>query len=170
MPPHASRIEVTEHALLDNPGAGQAHAAEPAQRAASRIALDDFGTGYSSLSYLHQFPLQALKIDRSFVAELPRRGRQQSLAVVRAILALADSLGMHVIAEGIEDECSAQALLRARLRARPGLSVRHAAAGSGLAEGGQTAVAGLIRPAGVAWCGCRLRMRVARQARPPSPR
>jgi len=74
------------------------------------VALDDFGTGYSSLSYLHQYPLQALKIDRSFVAELRPDDDGSSSAVVRAIQALAGSLDMQVIAEGIETESQLQAL------------------------------------------------------------
>lgn len=93
------RLEITEGALLDNP--------EHIRRVLLRlryagvlVQLDDFGTGYSSLSYLHRFPIHALKIDRSFVAELSARG--SSAAVVRAIVALAESLGIEVIAEGVE--------------------------------------------------------------------
>jgi EAL domain-containing protein (putative c-di-GMP-specific phosphodiesterase class I) len=73
------------------------------------VALDDFGTGYSSLSYLHQYPIQTLKIDRSFIVEMEHEG---GVAVVRAIQVLADSLDMQVIAEGIEDEQQRQALLQ----------------------------------------------------------
>lgn len=77
------------------------------------IALDDFGTGYSSLSYLHQYPFETLKIDRSFITELPPDDSEtQGLALVRAIQVLADSLRMKVIAEGIEEESQRQALLR----------------------------------------------------------
>jgi EAL domain-containing protein (putative c-di-GMP-specific phosphodiesterase class I) len=77
------------------------------------IALDDFGTGYSSLSYLHQYPIETLKIDRSFVIELPAEDTDaHSTAVVRAIQALADSLRMQVIAEGIETEAQMRALRR----------------------------------------------------------
>jgi EAL domain-containing protein (putative c-di-GMP-specific phosphodiesterase class I) len=64
--------------------------------------LDDFGTGFSALSYLHRFPIQSLKIDRSFVAGLDDDTRTESLALVRAILALAGTLGIETIGEGIE--------------------------------------------------------------------
>jgi EAL domain-containing protein (putative c-di-GMP-specific phosphodiesterase class I) len=80
------------------------------------VALDDFGTGYSSLSYLHQYPFETLKIDRSFITELPREGESQGVAVVRAIQVLADSLHMLVIAEGIEEEYQRQALMRVGCR------------------------------------------------------
>ncbi len=95
------RLEVTEGALLEDP--------EPIcacllrLREAGVVAqLDDFGTGYSSLSYLHRFPIRALKIDRSFVAGLAAEEVDSSTAVVRAIIALAGSLRLEVIAEGIE--------------------------------------------------------------------
>ena len=65
-----------------------------------RLALDDFGTGYSSLSYLQQFPLDTVKIDRTFVATLGQaRG---GLAIIRATLAMAQALGLRVTAEGVE--------------------------------------------------------------------
>ena len=67
--------------------------------------LDDFGTGFSALSYLHRFPISGLKIDRSFVAGLNQEdGRQESLALVRAILALAGTLGIETVGEGVETE------------------------------------------------------------------
>jgi EAL domain-containing protein (putative c-di-GMP-specific phosphodiesterase class I) len=76
------------------------------------VVLDDFGTGYSSLSYLHQYPFETLKIDRSFITELPVDDEQtQALALVRTIQVLADSLHMRVIAEGIEEESQRRALL-----------------------------------------------------------
>jgi diguanylate cyclase (GGDEF)-like protein len=108
VPATCLRVEVTEHTLLENPaqvkrilGNLRAHGAG--------VSLDDFGTGYSSLSYLHQYPIQTLKIDRSFIVEMEHEG---GVAVVRAIQVLADSLGMQVIAEGIEDEHQRQALLQ----------------------------------------------------------
>ena len=97
--PQRVRLEITEGALLDEP--------ETMRRMLLRlrdagvlVQLDDFGTGYSSLSYLHRFPIHSLKIDRSFVADLS--ADSGSTAIVRAIMALADSLGLEVIAEGIE--------------------------------------------------------------------
>jgi EAL domain-containing protein (putative c-di-GMP-specific phosphodiesterase class I) len=97
------RLEVTEGALLEQPEEVQACLAR-LREAGVLTLLDDFGTGYSSLSYLHRFPLHGLKIDRSFVAELRSGESGGSTAIVRAIRLLADSLGMEVIAEGIETE------------------------------------------------------------------
>ena len=65
-----------------------------------RLAIDDFGTGYSSLSYLRQFPIDILKIDRSFVASLD--GSDDSLGLVRSILDLGSTLRLDTVAEGIE--------------------------------------------------------------------
>ncbi len=95
------RIELTEGALLDDSQL-VLDTLEQLRDAGIWAQLDDFGTGYSALSYLHRFPLSALKIDRSFVADLTRTDGQGSQAVVRAILALSHSLGIDVVGEGIE--------------------------------------------------------------------
>ncbi|WP_225578420.1 MULTISPECIES: EAL domain-containing protein [Rhodanobacter] len=110
VPPSSIRVEVIERTLLDNP-AQVKRMLENLRLQGMGIALDDFGTGYSSLSYLHQYPFDALKIDRSFVTELDSDRKGQGAAVIRAIQVLADALSMQVIAEGIENTAQQQALL-----------------------------------------------------------
>jgi diguanylate cyclase (GGDEF)-like protein len=101
--PHRLRIEITEGALLDD--TARALRMLRTLRSNGVLAqLDDFGTGFSALSYLHRFPLECLKIDRSFVSGLVGDTRPESMAVVRAIQALSGSLGIHTIAEGVETE------------------------------------------------------------------
>jgi predicted signal transduction protein with EAL and GGDEF domain len=122
--PQAVRIEVTEGALLENPD--QVRETLFALRQAGVLAaLDDFGTGYSSLSYLHRFPLHALKIDRSFVADLEAGRAGGSAAVVRAVLALAATLGMEVVAEGIETSDQRACLLELGCRIGQGFLFAH---------------------------------------------
>lgn len=101
VPASRLRIEITEVALLDD-APRISHALESLRERGVLAQLDDFGTGFSALSYLHRFPIAALKIDRSFIAGLDGDGRAESVAVVRAIVALADSLGIETIAEGVE--------------------------------------------------------------------
>jgi diguanylate cyclase (GGDEF)-like protein len=101
--PRRLRIEITEVALLDD--APRALRILNTLRSHGVLALlDDFGTGFSALSYLHRFPIQALKIDQSFVAGLEGEMHAESLALVRAILALAGTLGIDTIGEGVESE------------------------------------------------------------------
>jgi diguanylate cyclase (GGDEF)-like protein/PAS domain S-box-containing protein len=92
-------LELTESVLLDREGAPMTSLTR-LHELGIRLAIDDFGTGYSSLSYLHDLPIDILKIDISFVAALDA-GREAP-AVVRSIIRLAGTLGLHTIAEGIE--------------------------------------------------------------------
>jgi diguanylate cyclase (GGDEF)-like protein/PAS domain S-box-containing protein len=100
VPPSALRLEITESTLMHEPEAIQRIVSDVCA-AGVGLHLDDFGTGYSSLAALHQFPVDALKIDRSFVAALGPDGTENDV-IVRSTIALAHSLGLHVIAEGIE--------------------------------------------------------------------
>ncbi|WP_434656301.1 bifunctional diguanylate cyclase/phosphodiesterase [Chromobacterium violaceum] len=99
LPPAMLHLEITESALIDQPEAA-ATAMQALHGLGVRLALDDFGTGYSALSYLHRYRFDVLKIDQSFVFDLDRK--QESVAIVRAILALARALDLEVVAEGVE--------------------------------------------------------------------
>jgi diguanylate cyclase (GGDEF)-like protein len=107
---NALEIELTESALMTNPEQS-AGILKQLRKIGVSVAIDDFGTGYSSLSYLRRFPIDKLKIDRSFITDLTVNRTDES--IVRAIVSLARSVGLTVVAEGIE---SAQQLeLVARL-------------------------------------------------------
>ena len=107
LPPAALRLEITETAVMRNPEDALA-VLNRLHRMGVGLKLDDFGTGYSSLMYLHRFPIDTLKIDRSFVTRLP--GAPESAAIIRAILTLARSLQMDVVAEGVETSRQAEVL------------------------------------------------------------
>ena len=92
-------LELTEGVLMKNAG-GTVEVLNALKRMGVQLSIDDFGTGYSSLSYLQRFPVDLLKIDQSFVADVTTNG--SNAAIVTAIIALADSLGMNVLAEGVE--------------------------------------------------------------------
>lgn len=92
-------FEVTEHGLMKR-AAAVTRLLEQIRARNIEISIDDFGTGYSSLSYLHRYPINTLKIDRCFVRNLHKHS--QNAAIVRAIVALANSLNVNTIAEGLE--------------------------------------------------------------------
>ena len=109
--PACLTLEITETALMHNLTVG----ASVVQRLAAMsvgLHLDDFGTGYSSLAYLHSFPVQALKVDRSFVNRMDREPHEA--AIVKAIVSLAHDLGIEVVAEGVETRAQVAALCALR--------------------------------------------------------
>jgi len=97
--PRAITIEITERSAMADPDKALA-TLKQLKAIGFNLAIDDFGTGYSSLSYLHRFPIDVLKIDRSFIANLDTS--EDGLKIVAAILALARSLDIEVVAEGVE--------------------------------------------------------------------
>jgi diguanylate cyclase (GGDEF)-like protein/PAS domain S-box-containing protein len=103
--PSCLKLEITESAIVENVQKANIVLAELKAKNI-RLSIDDFGTGYSSLSYLHRFPLDTLKIDRSFVSRLGASedgdDGSQHLQIVRAIVTLAHNLGLEAIAEGVE--------------------------------------------------------------------
>ncbi|EXF95936.1 histidine kinase [Pseudomonas fluorescens HK44] len=115
--PHRLKLELTETLLLDDLPGAIARISE-LKAHGIRFSIDDFGTGYSSLAYLQQLSLDQLKIDQSFVRELP--ADTNSLAIIRAICALASSLQLEVIAEGVESQEQYIALLELGCRSFQG--------------------------------------------------
>jgi EAL domain-containing protein (putative c-di-GMP-specific phosphodiesterase class I) len=107
--PDDLRLEITETVLMDDPERAEVVLRDLRQLGV-KIYLDDFGTGFSSLSYLHRFPVDTLKIDRSFVASL-KEGSERP-AIIESIVTLARTLGTRVIAEGVETEQQVQELTR----------------------------------------------------------
>jgi EAL domain-containing protein (putative c-di-GMP-specific phosphodiesterase class I) len=99
--PQYLEMELTESSILNDP-AQAIRTLVNIQRMGLQTSLDDFGTGYSSLNYLMRLPLNKLKIDRSFIQNLEKDSR--SVAIVSAIIAMAHSLNLEVIAEGVEVE------------------------------------------------------------------
>ena len=108
LPPGRLEIEITESAIMRHPE--RAVAALKTLRAAGvGVALDDFGTGYSSLSYLRRFPIDTLKIDRSFILEIDTN--KEDAEIVAAIVAMAHTLGLRVIVEGVETNAQLQVII-----------------------------------------------------------
>jgi diguanylate cyclase (GGDEF)-like protein len=107
LPARQLELEITETVLLQESEATLA-TLHRLRALGVRISMDDFGTGYSSMSYLRSFPFDKIKIDQSFIRDLP--GNLESIAIVRAVIGLSNSLGMTVAAEGVEREEQAQQL------------------------------------------------------------
>ncbi len=99
MPLSALQLEFTESAFLETTDTAK-ETLSALSAGGVRISLDDFGTGYSSLVYLHRFPLDVIKIDRSFIGRIP--GDHDSAAIAGGLIALAHSLNLEVVAEGVE--------------------------------------------------------------------
>jgi len=100
-PAQSLELEITETMVMRDPERAVAVMGE-LRAMGVRLSIDDFGTGHSSLGYLKRFPIDRLKVDRSFVRELPHNG--DDAAITRAVIALAHSLKMTVVAEGVEDQ------------------------------------------------------------------
>ena len=169
MPPAALKLEITESTLIAEPEHTRDVFAQVCSGGVG-LHLDDFGTGYSSLSALHRFPVDALKIDRSFVAELGAEDEGGEV-IIRSTVAMAHSLGLPVIAEGIEVPAQLRRLRAlgcdfgqghlfspARERRRHGRAARalepggdHRAVHRGLSGGGVAGVAGPSRLESAAW-------------------
>jgi diguanylate cyclase (GGDEF)-like protein/PAS domain S-box-containing protein len=97
--PRQLKLEITESAVMDNMDSATEMLTQ-LRDLGVQLAIDDFGTGYSSLSYLHRFPINTLKIDRSFVTRMAEN--TENVEIVRSIVMLAQVLGMDVVAEGVE--------------------------------------------------------------------
>ncbi len=116
LPRDVLMLEITESTLMENPE----HAVYVLRRLkelGARLSIDDFGTGYSSLSYLQRFPIDALKVDQSFVARIEEHGNRE---IVKAVLALAASLSLEVVAEGVEEAAQLEALTTLNCRQAQG--------------------------------------------------
>jgi diguanylate cyclase (GGDEF)-like protein len=115
--PEQVQIELTETAIIDDVERA-AYNLKIMRAAGVRVALDDFGTGYSSLTYLKQFAIDCIKIDKSFVDNITRD--RQSAVIVASVSKLANSLGMSVVAEGVETEDQRRILIATGVKALQG--------------------------------------------------
>lgn len=97
--PGSVNIEITESALMDNPSVAEDTLSQ-LKDIGVNICIDNFGTGYSSLSYLQRFPIDVVKVDRSFIIAVD--DDQDSQAIVRTIFSLGESMGLKIVAEGVE--------------------------------------------------------------------
>lgn len=109
LPPSAIELEVTENVFLGEIGGTVLQALNILSNAGVVITLDDFGTGYASLTHLKQFPVDTIKIDRSFISKIDAKSIED-IAIIRAILHLSRSMGIKTIAEGVETASQAASL------------------------------------------------------------
>jgi len=126
LPPSCLILELTESSLLSD----TTHIHErldALKRLGVKLAIDDFGTGYSSLSYLHTFPVDFLKIDRTFVNELNQERSEQGRVMIRSIISIGHNLNLGVIAEGIEQASQLDELRDAGCNTGQGWLFAHAA-------------------------------------------
>jgi diguanylate cyclase (GGDEF)-like protein/PAS domain S-box-containing protein len=122
IPPAHLELEITETAALLDIKASTA-TLNDLRQLGTRVVMDDFGTGYSSLSYLKHFPINGLKIDRAFVADIPQDA--QDVAMLRAIIALGQELGLSVVAEGVETQAQLDCLLELNCHNLQGYWISH---------------------------------------------
>jgi predicted signal transduction protein with EAL and GGDEF domain len=95
------KVEITENAIMENPHE-VTNRLKQLRKMGIQLHVDDFGTGYSSLSHLHRFPIDALKVDRSFIISMGES--QENMEIVRTIIALAHNLNLSTVAEGVESK------------------------------------------------------------------
>ncbi len=133
--PSKLELEITESMVMSH-GEGAVAVLESLKSLGVQIALDDFGTGYSSLAYLKRFPIDTVKIDRSFIQDIPADSDDRK--ITRAIIAMAHSMRLKVVAEGVETAEQLSFLRAQRLRCGPGI-YSLSAAGWGGGGGGSRA-------------------------------
>jgi diguanylate cyclase (GGDEF)-like protein/PAS domain S-box-containing protein len=119
--PHALKLEITETVIMDNPEMSILRL-KRLKSLGVRLSVDDFGTGYSSLSYLQRFPIDTLKVDRAFVSGIES---PENRKIVGAVVTLAHSLGLDVVAEGVEQESQSSVLTGFSCEAGQGFLFSH---------------------------------------------